>query len=409
MKRLLPFLFLILASPVMAQVRGSNQSVVSTNATPSGSCTGNLIQIKRVSPLEVYECIGGTWTLVTIGNAATATALASDPTDCGANAFATSIAASGNLTCATPALGTDTSGNYVSSATASQGLLLTGTEGASLGLIDCAANEILQRNAGDTAWECATAGAGTGDVTKVGDCLSGDCYDGTSDGGTTITLYNAGGNTAIVAGSATVDFSVPVTGTSFTGDDPGDGSRGVELTDNTAVCADPASGATSICTIAGEPFMRDTGGTSREILYTAGGDYGDFTCSAGSCTLDSGATQSKHVECFTLYDVDGLATGNWQSVWQAPVAVTVTAISCESSNATDITINLNKDDACDTAAASTTNMESGDLQCGTTMTAGTVVTAGGEDNLADGDCVDLEIVAVTSSTRVNICMEYTFD
>ena len=64
-------------------------------------------------------------------------------------------------------LGTDTAGNYVSSATASQGLLLTGTEGASLGLIDCAATEVLKRNAGDTAWECAadTGGAATFDRT----------------------------------------------------------------------------------------------------------------------------------------------------------------------------------------------------------------------------------------------------
>lgn len=61
-----------------------------------------------------------------------------------------------------PTLGSQTQGNYVAGATASQGLLLTGTEGASLGLIDCAATEVLQRNAGDTAWECATVGGGSG-------------------------------------------------------------------------------------------------------------------------------------------------------------------------------------------------------------------------------------------------------
>lgn len=57
-------------------------------------------------------------------------------------------------------LGSETTGNYVSSATASQGLTLTGTEGASLGLMDCAANQILKRNSGDTAWECAADGGG---------------------------------------------------------------------------------------------------------------------------------------------------------------------------------------------------------------------------------------------------------
>lgn len=42
---------------------------------------------------------------ITIDLAATASALASDPTDCGANQYATTIAANGNLTCAQPAFG----------------------------------------------------------------------------------------------------------------------------------------------------------------------------------------------------------------------------------------------------------------------------------------------------------------
>ena len=52
-------------------------------------------------------------------------------------------------------------------ATANQGILVTtpGGPSPSVGLIDCAANEVLQRNATDTAWECAststyTPGAG---------------------------------------------------------------------------------------------------------------------------------------------------------------------------------------------------------------------------------------------------------
>lgn len=61
-----------------------------------------------------------------------------------------------------PTLGSQTQGNYVSGVTANQGLLLTGTEGATLGFIDCAAGEALVRNGGDTAWECATVGGGSG-------------------------------------------------------------------------------------------------------------------------------------------------------------------------------------------------------------------------------------------------------
>jgi hypothetical protein len=54
------------------------------------------------------------------------------------------------------ALTTDTTGNYVSGVTANQGVLLTGTEGATVGLIDCAAHQILKRNSGDTDWVCGS-------------------------------------------------------------------------------------------------------------------------------------------------------------------------------------------------------------------------------------------------------------
>jgi hypothetical protein len=46
---------------------------------------------------------GATITASLTGNATTATALAANPTDCGAGEFANAIAANGNLTCATPA------------------------------------------------------------------------------------------------------------------------------------------------------------------------------------------------------------------------------------------------------------------------------------------------------------------
>ncbi len=66
------------------------------------------------------------------------------------------------------ALTTGTTGSYVASATASQGLTMTGTEAASLGLQDCAAAEVLKRNAGDTAWECAADATGSGIGGTVG-------------------------------------------------------------------------------------------------------------------------------------------------------------------------------------------------------------------------------------------------
>ena len=94
------------------------------------------------------------------------------------------------------ALTTDTTGNYVSSATASQGLLVTGTEGASVGLDDCAANQVWKRNAGDTAWECA-ADANSGGATAWDDITDPD-----NNADKTITFDNATETTSFVFTSA---------------------------------------------------------------------------------------------------------------------------------------------------------------------------------------------------------------
>lgn len=73
-------------------------------------------------------------------------------------------------------LGTDTAGNYVSSATSGGGLALTGTEGASLGLLtSCGLNQILKWSG--TAWDCAADIAG-------GSMTTGDSSITITDSGT---------------------------------------------------------------------------------------------------------------------------------------------------------------------------------------------------------------------------------
>lgn len=90
--------------------------------------------------------------------------------DFGALALTGSVTSSGLATTIAAdavTLGSQTAGAYVAGATASQGLALTGSEAGTLGLMDCAASEIPKRNAGDTAWECAsdaTGASSSGDV-----------------------------------------------------------------------------------------------------------------------------------------------------------------------------------------------------------------------------------------------------
>jgi hypothetical protein len=64
----------------------------------------------------------------------------------------------------------------------------------------------------------AITGAGSGDVTSAGDCTSGACLDGTSDGGTYIKFYDAQGATQLIGGNTLggVVLTLPVaTGTVF--------------------------------------------------------------------------------------------------------------------------------------------------------------------------------------------------
>jgi len=112
----------------------------------------------------------------------------------------TDIGTDGLIAANAVALTTDTTGNYASSATANEFLLLTGTEGASLGFQDCAANQIPKRNAGDTAWACAadadsggaTAWSAIGDAAGAGDVLMAETVQSLSwDSAATAAAYDA--------------------------------------------------------------------------------------------------------------------------------------------------------------------------------------------------------------------------
>ena len=73
------------------------------------------------------------------------------------------------------ALTTDTAGDYFSDVTANQGLLKTGTEGATVGLIACSAGQVL-KNVGGTSWACSAddTGAGGSDGTAIHENENGE-------------------------------------------------------------------------------------------------------------------------------------------------------------------------------------------------------------------------------------------
>lgn len=121
---------------------GNATSISPTTRSTSlpGTCSeGQHHQDTDSGGAETYVCTApNVWTklLSSTDNTATATALAANPTDCGANTFATTIDASGNLTCASPA-GTgkavaDTGGTGIvaqTGAATSAARTITGTSG----------------------------------------------------------------------------------------------------------------------------------------------------------------------------------------------------------------------------------------------------------------------------------------
>lgn len=133
------------------------------------------------------------------------------------------------------ALTTDTTGNYVSSATASGGLTLTGTEGGSLGILlpaatdalsattssgsglellsggltllqGCSDGQVLAWAEATDLWACSSAGGGSGDITSVGDVASGAAFDGTQ--GTILTFNDADGDKTIEYDNTNNQFEV---------------------------------------------------------------------------------------------------------------------------------------------------------------------------------------------------------
>jgi len=81
--------------------------------------------------------------------------------------------------------------------------------------------------------------AGGGDVTAVGDCASGGCLDGTSDGGTEILFYDAQGATTLAVGDnvGAVALTLPIaTGTLITSGEA-DTAYEAELNDSAGLLA----------------------------------------------------------------------------------------------------------------------------------------------------------------------------
>ncbi|MBI3665017.1 MAG: hypothetical protein HY236_02135 [Acidobacteria bacterium] len=108
-------------NPTVAQVGGVTAANVASGVNAANAATSNNTASTIVRRDGSGNFSAGTITAGLAGNASTATALAATPAQCGANNFATGIAASGNANCAQPAAANLIDGTTGSGAVVRQG------------------------------------------------------------------------------------------------------------------------------------------------------------------------------------------------------------------------------------------------------------------------------------------------
>lgn len=154
----------------------------------------------------------GTDYVVPAGNVATATALAANGANCAAGSLAAGVDASGTAEGCTDVWteAENTAAGYITAA----GVPASETDATALAKFGTLTNTKWCTSDGTTVSCTEDAPAGSGDVTSVGDCTSGSCLDGSSDGGTNIALYDGNSHkTTITAGDSAGDlaFTLPTT------------------------------------------------------------------------------------------------------------------------------------------------------------------------------------------------------
>ena len=274
----------------------STQTVVDgTDATSFvaiyDSATGSLAA--KTDAALTYDATTGALSATTFigaltGNASTATALAANPTDCGANTFATTIAANGNLTCASIA-----DADVPNSIT--------------IDLATLASTVTFADAAADTTTFVALGTSATGSLAPATD--AGLSYNASTNALTVTGAFSASNVSGTNTGDQTITLTGDVTGS-------GTGSFAATIADNSVDGTDIALGSDAqgdIMYYSGTDWVRLAPGTSGQFLKTQGAaanviwdtptGSGDITdvgnCSTGACFTGASGT------ILTFDDPDG--------------------------------------------------------------------------------------------------------
>ncbi len=237
---------------------GSLETTLGTDITNSEINASAAIDFSKLATLTAGNVLLGN-----ASNIATSTTLSGDITV--DNSGVTTIGAD------KVALGTDTTGNYVSSATTNKGLTLSGTEGGSLGLQNCADNEILKYSTGTSTWSCASDATG-GTINSFETITTTSGTSPVADSSTDTLTLTAGTGITVTGDSSTDTITLAATlGTAI------DSS---EITNDTIVNADINSAAAI-------DFSKLAALTAGNILLGNGSNVATSTTLSGDITIDS--------------------------------------------------------------------------------------------------------------------------
>ncbi len=227
----------------------------------------------------------------------------------------------------------------------------------------------------------------TGTLTDDKLCI----YDATGGAGSTPAIVcntTASGTGDVVGPASAVDNAI----VRF------DGTTGKlvqDYTSNAPVCTD-AGACTFVAPALGTP--------SAIVLTNATGTASSLTAGTATAVAANGvndaALATTHEECFPLFTPGGTIADTYdiQSVWRAPVAVTVTEVWCETDTGT-VNLDLQIDDGTPADIMGT------DLVCASTAVSDS---SGLTGSMAAGDRIDFAITSVASSpTRLTACIVYT--
>jgi hypothetical protein len=134
-----------------------------------------------------------------------------------------------------------------------------------------------------------------------------------------------------------------------------------------------------------------------DLASSIAGDH--LTLEAASpdvINVDAEIKTKRH--CITI--ADPVTDDQWYMVWQAPVALEVTAITCKVTGGTSVGMDFNVDDG------GPSGINGSDIVCGTSLT--TDAALGGDDDMLADEPLDLDIGTVTGEvTQASFCILYT--